>query len=92
VQLPALLDELGRRHFTNLLVEGGGEVLGAFHDAGLADEARVFVSPLLIGGKDAPAALDGRGPADAPLRLSSAAHRVHRVGEDLLYEIRLAQQ
>ena len=54
--LPALLDELGRRRFTNLLVEGGGEVLGAFLDAGEIDEVHVFVAPKLAGGVGA------RGP------------------------------
>src|SRR5262249_7269735 len=37
----ALLDELGRRRITNVLVEGGGEVLGSFVDAGVIDEVHV---------------------------------------------------
>ena len=45
-----LLDELGRRRFTNVLVEGGGEVLGGFLDAGEIDEVHVFVAPRLAGG------------------------------------------
>ena len=44
VDLPALLDELGRRKWTYLLVEGGAAVLTSFLDTGLADEAIVFVS------------------------------------------------
>jgi len=45
VSLPALLDELGRRQHTRLLVEGGAEVLAGFIFAGLADEVLAFVSP-----------------------------------------------
>jgi diaminohydroxyphosphoribosylaminopyrimidine deaminase/5-amino-6-(5-phosphoribosylamino)uracil reductase len=45
VSLPALLDELGRRRWTHLLVEGGAEVLGSFIYSRLADELMVFVSP-----------------------------------------------
>ena len=45
VDLPALLDELGRRQWTHLLVEGGAAVLGSFINAGLADELLVFVCP-----------------------------------------------
>jgi diaminohydroxyphosphoribosylaminopyrimidine deaminase/5-amino-6-(5-phosphoribosylamino)uracil reductase len=45
-----LLAELGRRRFTNVLVEGGAGVLGAFRDAGLIDELHVFVAPKLVGG------------------------------------------
>jgi diaminohydroxyphosphoribosylaminopyrimidine deaminase/5-amino-6-(5-phosphoribosylamino)uracil reductase len=44
VDLGALLDELGRRQWTYLLVEGGAKVLGAFVLGGLADELAVFVA------------------------------------------------
>ena len=42
---PALLDELGRRQWTYLLIEGGPTVLDAVVRAGLADEVMVYVSP-----------------------------------------------
>ena len=45
VSIPALLDELGRRQWTHLLVEGGPTVLDAVVRAGLADEVMVYVSP-----------------------------------------------
>jgi diaminohydroxyphosphoribosylaminopyrimidine deaminase/5-amino-6-(5-phosphoribosylamino)uracil reductase len=45
-----LLDELGKRRWTNLLVEGGAAVLGAFFDADLVDEIHLYVAPKLIGG------------------------------------------
>lgn len=62
-RLDRLLDVLGGRNVTNLLVEGGGRVLGRFVDEGLADEAFIFVAPRLIGGREAPGPLDGLGPA-----------------------------
>jgi diaminohydroxyphosphoribosylaminopyrimidine deaminase/5-amino-6-(5-phosphoribosylamino)uracil reductase len=49
--LHTLLDLLGERKMTNLLVEGGGKVLGSFLDAGLINEVHAFVAPMLIGGK-----------------------------------------
>ena len=45
-----VLAELGRRGMTNVLVEGGSHILGAFADAGELDEVWVFVAPKLIGG------------------------------------------
>ncbi|MCL2700225.1 MAG: bifunctional diaminohydroxyphosphoribosylaminopyrimidine deaminase/5-amino-6-(5-phosphoribosylamino)uracil reductase RibD [Phycisphaerae bacterium] len=45
IHLPALLDELGRRRMTYLLVEGGHRVLQRFLHAGLADEMRTYTSP-----------------------------------------------
>jgi len=64
IALPRLLEELGRRRMTNVLVEGGSAVLGAFVDGGLADEAIVFVAPRIIGGAAAPGPLGGVGAAD----------------------------
>lgn len=45
IDLAALLDEMGRRNWMNLLVEGGAGVLRSFIADGLADEAMVFVAP-----------------------------------------------
>jgi len=61
VSLPALLQELGRRRWTHLLVEGGGSLLGGLFDQALIDEVYAFVSPKLIGGRDAVAPLGGLG-------------------------------
>jgi diaminohydroxyphosphoribosylaminopyrimidine deaminase/5-amino-6-(5-phosphoribosylamino)uracil reductase len=60
----ALLTELGRRRMTNLLVEGGAEVLGSFCDERLIDEFHVFVAPKLIGGPAAPSPVGGVGAPD----------------------------
>ena len=59
--LCALLTELGRRRLTNLLVEGGGKVLGSFFDAGLIDEVHVFIAPRLAGGEGARTPIGGVG-------------------------------
>ena len=46
---------------TNLLVEGGGRVLGSFLDGGQVDEVEVFVAPILEGGDHRSTAGPGRG-------------------------------
>jgi diaminohydroxyphosphoribosylaminopyrimidine deaminase / 5-amino-6-(5-phosphoribosylamino)uracil reductase len=61
--VPALLEELGRRRLTNVLVEGGAAVLGSFLDAGALDEVHVFVAPRLVGGSAALTAVGGTGVA-----------------------------
>ncbi len=63
VCIRSLLDDLGRRPFTNLLVEGGGEVLGSFRDADAIDEVHLFLSPRLMGGRDALSPILGLGVA-----------------------------
>ena len=55
------LSELGRRGVVNLLVEGGGTVLGSLFDAGFVDEVRAFVAPVIIGGGEAASPVEGWG-------------------------------
>ncbi len=49
-RLLALLIDLANRSITNILVEGGGGMLGLFHDLGEIDEVHAFVAPKLLGG------------------------------------------
>ncbi|MFN0196390.1 MAG: bifunctional diaminohydroxyphosphoribosylaminopyrimidine deaminase/5-amino-6-(5-phosphoribosylamino)uracil reductase RibD [Planctomycetaceae bacterium] len=66
VSLLNLLTELGRRGMTNVLIEGGGRILGSAFDADLIDEYHIFIAPKLIGGQTAPSPLAGRGLAKVP--------------------------
>lgn len=60
--LLAVLEELGKRSFQSVLVEGGATVAGNLIDAGLVDKVTFFLAPLIIGGRDAPSAIGGQGP------------------------------
>lgn len=60
-RLLQLLDELGRRRMTNVLVEGGSNLLGSLLDAGQIDEVHVFIGPKLFGGQKARTAIRGAG-------------------------------
>ncbi len=62
----ALLEELGRRQWTNLLVEGGAKVFGTLFDLRAIDEVHAFVATKLIGGREAPSAVAGHGIAQMP--------------------------
>jgi diaminohydroxyphosphoribosylaminopyrimidine deaminase/5-amino-6-(5-phosphoribosylamino)uracil reductase len=81
LSLPAVLDLLGSHQMTNVLVEGGGRLLGQFVDERLADEFQVYIAPLLIGGRTAVSALDGTGAARVAgaLRLPQPA-AIRRLG------------
>jgi diaminohydroxyphosphoribosylaminopyrimidine deaminase/5-amino-6-(5-phosphoribosylamino)uracil reductase len=50
-RLGELLKELGSRKMTNLLVEGGAQVLGSFFAADCVDEVHVFIAPKILGGE-----------------------------------------
>jgi diaminohydroxyphosphoribosylaminopyrimidine deaminase/5-amino-6-(5-phosphoribosylamino)uracil reductase len=60
-QLGEMLKLFGTRRWTNILVEGGGQILGRFLDGGLLDEVHVFIAPKLIGGTAAKSPLAGDG-------------------------------
>ena len=49
VHLETVLEELGKRGSMQLMVEGGGEIQGAFLGLGLVDELRLYYGPKLIG-------------------------------------------
>jgi diaminohydroxyphosphoribosylaminopyrimidine deaminase/5-amino-6-(5-phosphoribosylamino)uracil reductase len=90
VDLPALLNLLGARGMANMLVEGGGRVLGEFVDQRLADEFQIYTAPILVGGADAIGALHARGAG----RIQDAARlRVlesRRIGNGWFHRARCA--
>ncbi|MEM9351394.1 MAG: bifunctional diaminohydroxyphosphoribosylaminopyrimidine deaminase/5-amino-6-(5-phosphoribosylamino)uracil reductase RibD [Planctomycetota bacterium] len=88
-RLGDLLDELGRRGMTNLLVEGGPGVLGGFFDAGLVDEVWAFVAPKVVGGSAAPGPVGGEGVGLIAGAWGLAGLGWEPVGDDLLCRGRL---
>jgi diaminohydroxyphosphoribosylaminopyrimidine deaminase/5-amino-6-(5-phosphoribosylamino)uracil reductase len=80
----AVLDELGRRRMTNVLVEGGAGVLGSFRDANAIDEAWVFVAPKLVGNQAARSPVGGSGVERIADALPMAETTVEQIGNDVL--------
>ena len=65
IDLSALLEWFGTWKATNIMIEGGGQLLGQFLDQQLADELAVFIAPMLIGGDAPPAPSVSGEPAIA---------------------------
>ncbi len=82
-RLEFLLDELGRRQMTNILVEGGGELFGSLFDSGQVDEVHAFIAPKIVGGQDARSPVAGWG-ADLMLAATKLEEPViSQLGEDV---------
>ena len=61
VSLAAVCLELHRRGIMSVFAEGGGEVNGSLLRDGLVDKVVLFYGPMLIGGKNAPGFVAGKG-------------------------------
>lgn len=83
MSLDAVLADLGRRRFTNVLVEGGAGLLGSLLDAGAADEFHVFVAPKIAGGAGAPSPVGGVGVARMADALALERVTFEPSGEDV---------
>ena len=59
--LGTILDELGASGIVQLMVEGGAEVAGCFHRAGLVDRYVIYLAPAIFGGDDARPLFGGLG-------------------------------
>ena len=68
----------------SVLVEGGGEVNGAFSDSGLIDGVVAFLAPIVIGGTKAPGAVGGEGAQRLKDALRLTNLQVTRIGDDLM--------
>ncbi len=82
-RLIQLLDELGRRHMTNVLVEGGPQLLGSLFDLQAIDEVHVFISRKLVGGTGARAPFIGAGVGKIADALSLDDTQWQQLGEDV---------
>jgi diaminohydroxyphosphoribosylaminopyrimidine deaminase / 5-amino-6-(5-phosphoribosylamino)uracil reductase len=81
--LDAVLAELGRRRFTNVLVEGGAGLLGSVLDARAADEFHAFVAPRVSGGSAALSPVGGAGAARMADALALDHVTIQQSGEDV---------
>jgi diaminohydroxyphosphoribosylaminopyrimidine deaminase/5-amino-6-(5-phosphoribosylamino)uracil reductase len=85
------LDQLGAAGMSSILLEGGPHLAGAFLDAGEIDEVRLFLAPIILGGRRARDPLEGEGAeliADAVRALTLNCERVE---EDLLVSARIKE-
>jgi diaminohydroxyphosphoribosylaminopyrimidine deaminase/5-amino-6-(5-phosphoribosylamino)uracil reductase len=84
-----LFAELGQRRMTNVLVEGGGRLLGALLDGRMIDEIHAFVAPKLVGGGPAPSAIAGDGVSQMADALPLIDPVIEQTGGDVYIRGRL---
>ena len=85
------LDQLGSAGVGSILLEGGPHLAGAFLDAGEIDEIRLFLAPLILGGRTARDPLEGEGVDLISDAVRAMALTCDPVGEDLLISARIKE-
>jgi diaminohydroxyphosphoribosylaminopyrimidine deaminase/5-amino-6-(5-phosphoribosylamino)uracil reductase len=85
------LVQLGVMGVSSILLEGGPHLAGAFLDAHEIDELRLFLAPMVLGGRTSRAALEGEGVESIADAVKGLTLECERVGEDLLISARLKE-
>jgi diaminohydroxyphosphoribosylaminopyrimidine deaminase / 5-amino-6-(5-phosphoribosylamino)uracil reductase len=90
-RVQSALDELGARDIQSVLLEGGPHLAGTFLEAGEIDEVRMFIAPMLLGGKDAHAAVEAEGVERISEAVRAIATEVEQIDGDVLISARLKE-
>jgi len=85
------LEQLGAQGITSILLEGGPHLAGVFLDADELDEVRLFLAPLLLGGRTARDPLEGEGVERVAEAVRALTLDYEPVGGDLLVSARLKE-
>jgi diaminohydroxyphosphoribosylaminopyrimidine deaminase/5-amino-6-(5-phosphoribosylamino)uracil reductase len=86
VGMRSMLQAIGKRNITSVLVEGGGGLLGALFEGKLVDKVAFFFAPKIIGGTESRVAIEGRGARtmNEALHLKGQWRRIGR--DEMLFE------
>jgi diaminohydroxyphosphoribosylaminopyrimidine deaminase / 5-amino-6-(5-phosphoribosylamino)uracil reductase len=84
IDLIALMDMLGKRAITSVLLEGGATLMGAMIREKLVDKFCIFMAPKILGGSDGRPMALGQGPSKMDQSIPLKDIRIKRFGDDLL--------
>jgi len=90
-RIRAALDELGSRDIQSVLLEGGPHLAGVFLEAGEIDEVRMFIAPMLIGGRESKGAVEAQGAERIADAIRAEYTDVECIDSDVLITARLRE-
>ncbi|MDO8489577.1 MAG: bifunctional diaminohydroxyphosphoribosylaminopyrimidine deaminase/5-amino-6-(5-phosphoribosylamino)uracil reductase RibD [Candidatus Omnitrophota bacterium] len=91
INLRDALKKLVQLQISNIIVEGGGTLIGSLFDERLVDKVLFFISPKIIGGKDAVSSVMGTGVKRVDQAIKLHEIKVRRFDQEFLIEARVAQ-
>jgi len=86
VDLEFLLKKLAQLEIMNVLVEGGGQIIGSLFDEGLVDKVMFFVAPKIVGGDNSLTSVAGRGIRTIQKAINLKDIQFKKINTDLLVE------
>jgi diaminohydroxyphosphoribosylaminopyrimidine deaminase/5-amino-6-(5-phosphoribosylamino)uracil reductase len=89
INLRDALKKIARLRISNIIVEGGGTLIGSLFDERLVDRILFFISPKIIGGKDAVSSVMGNGVKRVDQAIKLDQLKISRFGEELLVSARI---
>jgi diaminohydroxyphosphoribosylaminopyrimidine deaminase/5-amino-6-(5-phosphoribosylamino)uracil reductase len=90
VNLNDAMKKIARMGISNLIVEGGGTLIGSLFDERLVDKVLFFVSPKIIGGREAISSVMGNGVKRIEQCVKLGKFKTRRFSDDLLIEADVA--
>ena len=86
VDLPLLMDALGKIKITSIMIEGGSEISGNALKEKLVDKLIYFLAPKIIGGKNAPGPVGGQGISRIEDFIEVKEISIEKLGNDFVIE------
>jgi diaminohydroxyphosphoribosylaminopyrimidine deaminase/5-amino-6-(5-phosphoribosylamino)uracil reductase len=92
IDLSSLMNLLGTRGITSLLIEGGARVIASALSAGIVDKVLFFFAPKILGGDDGVPICKGSGAALMNDCIQVKDVQVRRFGDDIMIEGYIGRQ
>ncbi len=90
VDVAAALRHLAREYgVERLLLEGGPTLAWSFFKEGLVDEVRMAIAPVMVGGSEAPTALEGEGFSEVVNGVALELTSVEKLGRDVILRFKV---
>ena len=86
VDLKELMYEMVLRGITHIMIEGGSEVSAAALKEGIVDKLIYFISPKIVGGRDAKTPLGGEGIKNMDQAINLRDVEIRKIGNDIIVE------
>ena len=85
VNVEEVVQILGEKSISSLLIEGGGTINAAFLENKLIDKAVIYIAPKLIGGKNAPTFMEGSGMDLMSDAVELVDTEIQKIGKDFKF-------